>query len=170
METLRSHTVQRTLLIFIASLVFGLALFENSLTQQVVVKPLCIQLASGVREGLGLLGIPVQQFNEGLVKGTFGISIDPACSGLIAAVVFIAGVVAFPGRVSRKVWAILLGMLSLYLLNLLRLGTLLLIGAQWPAGFDWAHVYIGRPLNVVVICALWVALVDYFILQKEVVK
>lgn len=72
----------------------------------------------------------------------FAVSIESGCNGVEAAIVLIAGVLAFPANWRQKLAAILLGFLAIQVLNLARIISLFYLG-QWNLEvFTWTHLYL----------------------------
>ncbi|MEM6301508.1 MAG: exosortase H [Pseudomonadota bacterium] len=72
----------------------------------------------------------------------FAVSIEAGCNGVEAAIVLIAGVIAFPSTVKSKVYAIVLGFLAIQVMNILRIISLFYLG-QWNLDlFTYTHLYI----------------------------
>ena len=72
----------------------------------------------------------------------FAVSIEAGCNGVEAAIVLIAGIVAFPASVRNKVIAILAGFIFVQALNIVRIISLFYLG-QWNYTlFEWFHLYL----------------------------
>lgn len=72
----------------------------------------------------------------------FAVSIEAGCNGIEAAIILIAGIIAFPGGLRRKIAAIVLGFLALQIMNIARIMSLFYLG-QWSlAAFTWTHLYV----------------------------
>lgn len=72
----------------------------------------------------------------------FAVSIEAGCNGVEAAIVLIAGILAFPAPVRAKLTAILLGFVAIQALNVLRIISLFYLG-QWNYDlFMWTHLYL----------------------------
>lgn len=72
----------------------------------------------------------------------FAVSIEAGCNGVEAAIVLIAGVLAFPARAHHKCIAIILGFLAIQVMNIARIISLFYIG-QWNIDiFTWTHLYL----------------------------
>ncbi|WOJ95758.1 exosortase H [Congregibacter brevis] len=72
----------------------------------------------------------------------FAVSIEAGCNGVEAAIVLIAGVLAFPASVKRKLAAISLGFLAIQVMNIARIISLFYLG-QWNLDvFTWTHLYL----------------------------
>lgn len=71
----------------------------------------------------------------------FAVSIESGCNGVEAAIVLIAGVLAFPANWRQKAAAIVLGFFAIQALNIVRIVSLFYLG-QWNYGiFEWTHLY-----------------------------
>ena len=88
----------------------------------------------------------------------FAVSIEAGCNGVEAAIVLIAGIVAFPAPVKNKVVAILAGFLFVQALNIVRIISLFYLG-QWNyTVFEWFHLYLWPVLimlDVLIVFAVY---------------
>ena len=88
----------------------------------------------------------------------FAVSIEAGCNGVEAAIVLIAGIVAFPASVKNKVVAILAGFLFVQALNVVRIISLFYLG-QWNyTVFEWFHLYLWPVLimlDVLIVFAVY---------------
>ena len=88
----------------------------------------------------------------------FAVSIEAGCNGVEAAIVLIAGIVAFPASVQHKVIAILAGFVFVQALNIVRIISLFYLG-QWNyTVFEWFHLYLWPVLimlDVLVVFAIY---------------
>ena len=88
----------------------------------------------------------------------FAVSIEAGCNGVEAAIVLIAGIVAFPATVKNKVVAILAGFLFVQALNIVRIISLFYLG-QWNyTVFEWFHLYLWPVLimlDVLIVFAVY---------------
>lgn len=104
--------------------------------------------AGAVSRGIHLFDVP----------SGFGMSIQAGCNGIEASIILLSAILAFPAGWREKAWGLLVGLVSLHLLNLLRIISLFYLG-QWSLrAFDWAHLYIWQVLillDVFVVFLLW---------------
>ena len=88
----------------------------------------------------------------------FAVSIEAGCNGVEAAIVLIAGVVAFPASAKHKIIAILAGFFFVQALNIVRIISLFYLG-QWNyTVFEWFHLYLWPVLimlDVLVVFAIY---------------
>lgn len=88
----------------------------------------------------------------------FAISIEAGCNGVEAAVVLSAAILAFPAAWQDKALGLLIGLLSVQVLNLVRVITLFYLGQWNQAAFEWAHLYVWQALimlDVLIVFLLW---------------
>ena len=89
----------------------------------------------------------------------FGVSIEAGCNGVEAAIILIAGMLAFPSSLKLKLAGIVIGIVAVQGVNLLRIISLFYLG-QWNyQAFEFAHLYVWQALimlDVLVVWLLWI--------------
>jgi exosortase H (IPTLxxWG-CTERM-specific) len=88
----------------------------------------------------------------------FAVSIESGCNGVEAAIVLIAGVLAFPATWRQKLLAISLGFLFVQALNVVRIISLFYLGQWHYELFEWTHLYFWPVLimlDVLVVFAIY---------------
>ena len=91
----------------------------------------------------------------------FGISIEPGCNGVEAAIVLLAAVLAFPSSWKMKFWGLALGFVAVQSVNLLRVVSLFFIG-QWNMQiFEFAHLYMWQALIMLDVLIVWLLWMRY---------
>jgi len=103
-----------------------------------------------------------------LVYDGFGVEIVDACDGILPSLIYLAAVLAFPSRWRDKGWGILIGLPAIFLINLVRLITLMLVGATWPDLFEQVHIYVWQALVVALAMAVWVFWAERFVRARPV--
>jgi exosortase H (IPTLxxWG-CTERM-specific) len=96
-----------------------------------------------------------------LARG-FGVSIEAGCNGLEAAIVLLAGVVAFPATAQMRILGALAGGLAVQGANILRVISLYYIGLWNADVFEFAHLYVWQALimlDVFFVWMLWIGVV-----------
>jgi exosortase H (IPTLxxWG-CTERM-specific) len=93
----------------------------------------------------------------------FAVSIEAGCNGVEAAIVLVAGVLAYPARWHYRLGAILLGFLTIQLMNIARIISLFYLG-QWNIDvFTWSHLYLWPVfimLDVLVVFVLYLRFLE----------
>jgi len=87
------------------------------------------------------------------------VSIEAGCNGVEAAIILIAGMLAFPSSLKLKLAGIVIGIVAVQGVNLLRIISLFYLG-QWNyQAFEFAHLYLWQALimlDVLVVWLLWI--------------
>ncbi len=99
------------------------------------------------------------------------IGVNAGCSGLKQLIQFSILIMLYPGPWKHKLWFIPMGLLAIYLTNIIRIVGLSVIVTTWSNQdyFRFSHDWIFRPLFYVVIFGLWVFWVDK-IQKKDDIK
>ena len=85
----------------------------------------------------------------------FAIEIKNNCNAVYEIGLFAAAVFAFPAPAQQRLTGFLLGVAVLYVVNLIRVLSLLALGRYWPDGFQAAHLYVWQAIFLAVLAALW---------------
>ena len=105
---------------------------------------------------LRLLGQDITATGNHLSSAAFAVSINRGCSAIEPTALFISAVIAFPAFYMKKIPGIILGTLSLAILNLIRIVTLFLIGVYFRQFFHLMHIDVWQGLFVFFAVILWV--------------
>lgn len=97
----------------------------------------------------------------------FAVSIEAGCNGVEAAIVLIAGVLAFPAKPGRKLVAIALGFLAIQVMNILRIITLFYLG-QWNLDlFTFTHLYLWPVLIMLDVLVVFILYLRYLTREER---
>jgi len=108
-------------------------------------------------EILSMLGFDALDSGRSLrLPGVPGVHVADGCNGLTTIGLFIGFVVAYPGKMIRRLLFIPLGILAIYATNVLRVIAMVLAQKYWPAAFDPLHGFGLTAIFYVVVFALWV--------------
>lgn len=124
--------------------------------------PLCDLIA---RLSGGLLA----PFGQVVVDGNrlafdgFWVVVVEACNGVLPTTIFLAAVFAFPASWRSRAVGILLGVPGIFLINLIRVASLVVLGAHWPSLFEHVHLYVWQSLVVLLSMGLWIFWIEYFV-------
>ena len=89
------------------------------------------------------------------IDGSTGLWIGDPCNGLALFALFSLFIIAYPGNYKDKLWYIPLGILTIHILNSIRVIALTLIYHYWPNGLEFSHTYIFTTLMYGYIFLLW---------------
>ncbi len=90
------------------------------------------------------------------LTGTPGVIIVNGCNGLEAIGLFVGFVMAFKGDPVKRAFFIPMGILFIYLMNVLRVVVLVVLQYYHPQSFDFAHDYSTSAIFYLAIFGLWV--------------
>ncbi len=139
-----STRMSKFILIFLVVLVALFTLEMLAPVQAVVVQPFTASLAT-------LSAALITPFDSNVIAygrviahsvNGFAVSIESGCNGVEAAIVLIAGVLAYPAPWHYRLLAIVAGFLTIQVLNIARIISLFYLG-QWNLDiFNWTHLYL----------------------------
>ena len=102
-----------------------------------------------------LFGYDVAIDGTVMISGDFRVDVAPACSGAVATSIYVSAVLAYPAAWAAKLKGSLLGVLTIFLVNVLRVAALFLIGLYFEEIFHETHVYVAQSVLVCFAVALW---------------
>ena len=104
---------------------------------------------------LTALGAPVASRGAVVSVGSFAVEIKNNCNAIYVAGLFAAAGWAYPAPVRAKAVGTLIGVSLLYLVNLVRVLSLIAIGVLARGWFDVAHLYVWQALFFAVVAGCW---------------
>ena len=153
-QQLREHrTVVRFCLLFgVYSVVAFSALYA---LQDVVVEPFTRTIAWATYKLMRAFGSDA--WINGIEVGmkSFGVQIRNNCNAIYEMGLYSAAVLAYPASARSRTTGILFGVVVLYVVNLIRVLSLVYLGYFMPGSFEAAHVYVWQVLFLLVTGALW---------------
>ena len=88
----------------------------------------------------------------------FAVSIEAGCNGVEASIVLVAAMLAYPASWRERLLGLAGGVLTVQVLNLLRIITLFYLGQWHRTLFEWAHLYAWQALimlDVLLVFLFW---------------
>jgi len=134
---------------------FGLAMILIGLNNTYAKAFLLTTIASTTAILLRCAGFQAHSEGAVVALSSFRAIVVLECTGVFPAVVYGAAIVTHPARWTRKCLGIIGGVTALFLLNELRLVSLLIIGAKHPASVETIHLAIWQPLIILFTLLLW---------------
>jgi len=77
--------------------------------------------------------------------------------------IYSACVIAFPAPLRTRALGVLFGCLAIFVFNLLRISTLLIVGRHWGDYFDFFHVYFWQATLIAMIVGVLYAWIKLFV-------
>jgi exosortase/archaeosortase family protein len=125
--------------------------------QDQVVEPFTRGIAWATYRIMRALGAPVSLDGVTVSVPHFSVLIRNNCNAAYEMGLYAAATLAYPAPVSRRTRGILFAFVVLYLVNLVRVLSLVYMGYLLPGFFDAAHVYVWQVFFLVVVAALWLS-------------
>src|SRR5262245_1540307 len=129
--------------------------------QDAVVEPFTRGIAWVTYKVAHAIGTPVRLDGVILAVPNFSVAIRNNCNAAYEIGLYAAATLAYPAPASRRATGILVGAAVLYVVNLVRVLSLLYMGYLLPGGFDFAHVYVWQVLFLVVVAAFWLGWIGW---------
>ena len=101
------------------------------------------------------------------IDGSNGVWIGAACNASTLFFLFTVYVLAYPGHQKSKIWFVPLGILSIHVLNVLRVSALAIIAFYKPDYLDFNHTYTFTFLVYGYIFFLWMLWSNKFAIKGE---
>ncbi len=115
--------------------------FENYLKGPI----LQVQTSAGAML-LNLFGMSVSSSGDVIAGSGISVQVAGGCDGLEATALLLAAILVFPLPFKFKWPGLLAGVLTLTVLNVIRISGLYLVKLHWPSGFDFMHIQGGLYL------------------------
>lgn len=126
-----------------------------ALSQQVVT-PFTRGIALLTKALLNLVGSQAQVVGTVVKTPTFSVAIQNGCNAIYETALFVAAVLSFPATWRERAWGALLGFIALYLVNLIRVLSLIYVGSHFRQYFQLSHIYIWQSLFIAFAVGLWI--------------
>ena len=154
------HPILRFLLGFIGCMALFYFFYYSSFYKNVLEGPFLEAQARISNILLRLLGYDTVVDGGTIVSSNFAVNIKNGCDGLEAIAILVSGILIFPASMNLKLKGILWGVVTLFVLNLLRIAGLYLAGLYFsPTVFEIMHVQGGFILFTmisVILLFIWI--------------
>ena len=158
----RHWLVVRSVFIFTACILLFLFIYSRTAGEEQLLG-LRSFIASAAGAILSLFYSNIQVVGTNISSSDFSMGIITACTGLVAMAIFTAAVLAYPSSIARKAEGIVIGIVGLFIFNLIRMVGLFVVGSHLPGLFNTAHYIVGQSLMILLAIGLWL-----FWLEKRV--
>jgi exosortase/archaeosortase family protein len=110
---------------------------------------------------LNLFGASVQVDGTLVSSADYSINIVTECTGLVPMAIVVCAVLAYPATWKQKGIGAALGIVAVFVLNLVRTSSLFFIGSHFSSSFfNTAHFLIWQPVMIVAAIVLWLFWVE----------
>jgi exosortase H (IPTLxxWG-CTERM-specific) len=99
--------------------------------------------------------------------GNFAVHIVEECTGMYEALIFAAAVLAYPTSWRSKLVGLAAGFPAIYLFNLVRIASLLVIGRYDRGFFEFLHIYFWQGTLILLVSTCWLAWLFLVVRREE---
>jgi len=146
----------RFLVLYLLILVSSFTIIALKPVDETFVAPYTATVAKVSGEILRVLGEEMTIDGCLLRSPKFAVTIYNGCNGLITSIIFLAGVLAFPARPVAKIIGVIGGLLTIQVINLVRILSLYYVGVFRPEWFNASHIVVWQSIVILSGVALWV--------------
>ncbi|MEE9297366.1 MAG: hypothetical protein V3W34_20705 [Phycisphaerae bacterium] len=104
---------------------------------------------------LRLLGHRATATGELVASPEYSLTIAKGCDAIDPSVLFAAGVLAMQVPLVSKLPALVIGVSSLLIINLIRIVSLFYVGIHFPKAFNIMHVDVWQPVFILLAITFW---------------
>ncbi len=90
-----------------------------------------------------------------LIGPQMSLDVRDACNGVVAMVLYVAAVVAHEARLVSKLIGLALGLVAIWIVNLVRIVTLYAVAAIAPQRLEFFHIYFWQTLIIIAVVVFW---------------
>jgi exosortase H (IPTLxxWG-CTERM-specific) len=171
-ETIRqrladNRDIVQAVLLFIVVTLVGFSLVLADWSSGHILDPLNDWTASASGYVINLLGGDVDVSANCLWTDYGSVTVAEGCNTVYITILFLAAIIAFPTSWRKRLVGILLGPLGLFIVNILRVITLLYLNDYDTELFEIAHLYLWQFAIILSGGLLWLAWIDK-IVQRPV--
>lgn len=141
-------------LIALQVIVFYIFYWMPSMEKNVFV-PLVNLYAQLSSQTLNIFGYQTSVLFDTIRSAQFSVSIRKGCDALEPMALLVAGIIAFPATLRQKASGLFIGLLFLFLLNIVRIATLFLTGVYSPQFFEAMHIEVWQVLFIIAGVGFW---------------
>lgn len=148
----------RGFIVRFAGIVLALSLLPFLPGWEACVNFYMLKLASVVNALLQLLGHPTQMADNRVFTAAYSVTLAPHCAALDIVLFYSATVLAFPTSAGRRLGGLGAGFACSALLNVVRITSIWLVGARWPARVQGVNEGLWPVLLIMgtlALCAGW---------------
>ena len=111
-------------------------------------------------KSLRLVGAHASSSGPAVTLSGFAVEIRSNCNAIYEVAFYVAAVWAYPASRRDRLIGTLVGAAVLYVVNLVRILTLLVVGVLQPSWFEATHLYVWQVLFLLVVATCWIGWVS----------
>jgi exosortase H (IPTLxxWG-CTERM-specific) len=146
--------------VFTGWLLFGLYTFGFFVLlygfDRQIVDPFTRWIAQLTRLALTLAGVQAWTMGKVVATPTFSVAIQNNCNAIYETALYVAAVLSYPATWRQRALGALIGSAVLYVVNLIRVLSLIYIGSHFRQYFDASHIYVWQALFIAFALGTWI--------------
>lgn len=116
-----------------------------------------VNIATTAAGLLEAMGYDVYSFGRIVgIYGDSGVEVTDRCNGIAILGLYLAFILAYPGRWDQRAAFSVLGLAIIYLTNLFRIALLTVLKVEWPEGFSFVHDFATTGIFYLVVFVMWI--------------
>lgn len=152
---------------FVVSIIIFYLIYYSAPYERFIGKPF-INLQSNLSSGiLNFIGIDASTTGQTLSGDGYSVNIQKNCDGTEVTALYLCSILVFPILFKYKIPGLVIGGLTLILLNVLRIVLLFMSGKSFPEWFDFLHEQGGPVIFIVVSIVLWIIWANWALKKTE---
>ncbi len=153
----RNRTAAGFMVTFALLALISIALTRWSLVDENLILPYTRWLARLSGHIFSVIGMPVIVQDTFLRHSAFAVDIRRGCDGVVATIVLLSALLAFPAFWKDRLRGAVLGFTLIFVLNLIRIFVLFGLGvAGQTALFHFVHTYVAQMAVIIAAMVYWV--------------
>jgi exosortase H (IPTLxxWG-CTERM-specific) len=145
--------------VFIGLFAFQIILFYlfyfNPRVQVNILTPLINLYADISSHILNLAGQKTSVSGDLIYSTRFSVAIKNGCDAVEPMALFVAGIIAYPSSIRKKLVGIFPGIITIFILNIIRVVALFLTGVYKQSLFELMHVEIWQMIFIMIAVGMW---------------
>jgi len=164
----RNRELLKAYIVFIGITGIGFGLVLADWSHGRILDPMNNVTAAASGFIINVCGGTANVYNNSLSSFSSTVSIAEGCNSVYVTIIFIAAVAAFPTSWRKKLLGIVLGTLALFVINLLRVISLLYLSGRDASLFEEAHLHIWQFAIILIGGLLWLLWYDKVVRRPHV--
>ena len=153
--------MKRFVLLFLIVLLIAFGLVYSPPVRENIIGPFTMGLTVFSGWLIDFFGGQVTVEGNVLTIPGFSVRILDMCNGVEATLILWAAMLAFPAPLGYKIKGLLIGTLTVHVLNIMRIISLVYLGVYKPEWFHWVHWYVWDALimiDIIIVFLAWIRL------------
>jgi exosortase/archaeosortase family protein len=159
----RHRIIVRSCLIFVVCISLGIFLYSR-LVDSGALDGFQGFVASATGFFLNLFGGGVTVSGNSVSSSAWSMNIVTECTAIVPMIILLSAILAYPSPIRDKAIGIPLGLVALFVLNLVRTFSLFHIGSAFPSFLDTAHFLVWQSVMILAALIFWILQMEKLVL------